>query len=208
MLPQETLRSLAKVVSSPENLCICLQNLRSLAKVLLHSPAKSIAFPKKLCIGLQNVCVLSQKNDETYFFPPPHIFKTFGSKRKSIALPQETPHLLAKVLHSHKKHCIARETSTFTHKSTTVPRETLQCLQNFCVLSQKFCSSNKICICSQIFCINLQKVLRFPRNFAFACKIFSLSSKTFAFARKVLKYSSWSYLLFPLQTFCERRQSV
>lgn len=42
----------------------------------------------------------------------------------------------------------------------------------------------------------------------FVHKTFSLSSKTFAFSCKVLKYSSWSYLIFPSQKFCERTQSL
>lgn len=116
------------------------------------------------------LCFLTKIN-ETVFSPTSYFnHKTFFGE-------------IAKVLRSLKKHCIA-----FTRKSTTLPP------RNFAMLSQKFCSPNKICACSQIFCINSQKLLRFPQE-----TLHSLA-KLFQCLAKQLSSSSWSYLIFPSQS--------
>lgn len=143
---------------------------------------------------LKKPCVRLQKFPQRDLCSLAILLRSFVN---STAFPQETlhwlvfsqkcisfPHLIfeiTKLLHCLTKHCIARKTSTFTRKSTTIPQETLQCSHNDSVP---------------------------PINFAFARQTFSLSSKTFAFSRQVLKYSSRSYRIFPSQIHCEQTQSL
>lgn len=124
-------------------------------------------------------------------FPPPHILnhKTFGSNCKSIALPQETLHR-------------SQNFYVYTQKYHTPPR-------NFAMLSQKFyVPPIKFALAHKSFALIRKKCCVSPINFAFACKTFSTSSKTFAFSRKVLKYTSWSDLIFPSQIYCEQTKSL
>lgn len=94
MLPQETLRSLAKVLRSSRR-CVRSQYFYVHLLIVLH-------FPKKLCIGSQNVA-FSHKNA---FLSPTLYFKS-----RNIASLAKLLRLHAKVLQSPKKLCNALTTS-------------------------------------------------------------------------------------------------
>lgn len=165
MLPQETLRSLAKVVSSPENLCICLQNLRSLAKVLLHSPAKSIAFPKKLCIGLQ-----------MFMFSHKKIMKHISFPHLIFSKPLEAN---AKVLHCLKKHLI------YSPKYY-IPTRNIASLAKLLRLHTKVLQSpEKLCNACRTFAFSRKNSVP-PIKFAFAHKSFALICKKCCVSQETL----------------------
>lgn len=95
---QETLRSLTKHLRSlktmvpppPEKLCVILQNVRYLAKVL-HSF-------KKLCILSENICIILLK-----YWVPRH----FAFSHKTFAL-------------SRKKYCVQPRIFAFSRKSAKI----------------------------------------------------------------------------------------